>query len=353
MKPKTMILIAAAVGCGLIASYMTSRLLADRAKDQPVEEEKVAVLVAINKVPMGTFIKEPEKYFKKKEFTKSQAPAKALSEFDQVKEKRLNKPLGTDQFVTTEDLLDGKNGDFSALLPAGMRAMTLRANLETTGGFVLPNTRVDLIVTVRNGNESWSRIIMQNMLVLAVDTQQVRDEKNAIVPTVVTLAATPDESEKLAMASSMGEIRFVLRPFGEDKAIATRGARPSDLARTNSQTSSGVKEGDEPDGTLPPSVASKFPSGVGKPAQPATPEPTQPEAPPPLRTHTLVIENGAELTRTVYVLDSNGKVIPRDVEKQDVPPKADKPTRPEKSAPASEPSKPEKGSGFEPRGPGA
>ena len=53
MKPKTMILMVIAVVCGLVASYLTSRMLAQN-KDAPAEEEKVKVLVAKQKIPMGT-----------------------------------------------------------------------------------------------------------------------------------------------------------------------------------------------------------------------------------------------------------------------------------------------------------
>ena len=60
MKPKTLILMVVAVGCGLAASYMTSKLLADRRQEAPVEE-KVDVLTAKIKVPQFTVIKEPDK----------------------------------------------------------------------------------------------------------------------------------------------------------------------------------------------------------------------------------------------------------------------------------------------------
>ena len=51
MKPKTIILMVVAIVCGLAASYMTSRLLADRSK--PEVEEKITVLVASKSLPLG------------------------------------------------------------------------------------------------------------------------------------------------------------------------------------------------------------------------------------------------------------------------------------------------------------
>src|SRR5690349_4638782 len=100
MKSKTIILMVVAVVCGLAASYMTSRVIAERNNNAPAEEEKVAVLVAKQKVSYGTLIKDPQKYFQEKLYTKGEEPKKALKTWDQLKDKRLNKPLNEDQFVT-------------------------------------------------------------------------------------------------------------------------------------------------------------------------------------------------------------------------------------------------------------
>ena len=65
MKPKTMILMVVAVVCGLAASYMTSRLLAD--KTPPPPAATVTVLVAKQKINAWTPIKNPEELFVAKE----------------------------------------------------------------------------------------------------------------------------------------------------------------------------------------------------------------------------------------------------------------------------------------------
>src|SRR5713226_303666 len=62
---KTMILMVVAVGCGLVASFLTSRLLAERGNSGPVMVKR---LVAKKNLALGTVIKDPEKYFVEKEF---------------------------------------------------------------------------------------------------------------------------------------------------------------------------------------------------------------------------------------------------------------------------------------------
>jgi hypothetical protein len=105
MKPKTMILMVVAVACGLAASYMTSQLLAERGGDED-QEEKVKVLVARGNLDLGLLIKDPHRHFKEKLYLKGEEPAKALTDkdFDQLRDKRLIKPLSQDQFVTLDDL---------------------------------------------------------------------------------------------------------------------------------------------------------------------------------------------------------------------------------------------------------
>src|SRR5437660_139536 len=202
MKSKTMILMVVAVVCGLGASYMTSRLLAERREPQQ-EEEKVKILVARKNIPQGQFIKNPEDWFIEKEFSVDDAPKKAVRNFEEAKDRVLNKPLNAEQWVSAEDLLRKDQAGLQAALPKGMRAVAIKVNVDTVvAGFVQPNSRVDVINTVKgNDKEAYSQTILQNMLVLAIDTLDKRDpDKNAILSTTVTLAVTPEEVEMLALA---------------------------------------------------------------------------------------------------------------------------------------------------------
>src|SRR5947207_2202111 len=88
MKPKTLILMVVAVVCGLGASYMTSRLLAER-DDKPADQPavvKVKVLVAKKDLPMHTPLKlKVEDYFTEREVVKDDAPKDALTKDDLAK----------------------------------------------------------------------------------------------------------------------------------------------------------------------------------------------------------------------------------------------------------------------------
>src|SRR5438128_914020 len=108
MKPKTMILMGLAITCGLGASYMTSRLLAER---QPAEEaEKVEILVASKNLSVHQKILKPEEMFEKKVVLKDDA-SNAIKDFDQLKGKTLKRSRRPGETITTEDLYDKGNLD--------------------------------------------------------------------------------------------------------------------------------------------------------------------------------------------------------------------------------------------------
>src|SRR5438309_1288348 len=214
MKPKTLILMIVAVVCGLAASYMTSKVIAERGTQ--AEVEKVSVLVARKNLGMGLLISDPEKLFEEKQFTKGEEPKKAIRDIAELKDRRLNKPLTAEQFVTVDDLIDKDKDGLSAVMRRGMRAVALHMNAERgVGGFVQPHSHVDIVSVVTNPNgEISAKIILQNILVLAVDQSANRaEDKQATIASTVTVQVTPDQAEKLALAQKMGQISLTLRSF--------------------------------------------------------------------------------------------------------------------------------------------
>jgi len=318
MRPKTIVLMIVAVVCGLAASYMTSRVIAERNTQAPSDDEKVIVLVAKQKINYGTLIKDPQKYFQEKSYTKGEEPKKAIKTWDQVKDKRLNKPLSEDQFVTVEDLQDPKTNGVEGLLPAGMRAIAVRVNIATgAAGFVLPNSRVDVVQTMRQAEIPTTHTILQNMLVLASDQLTIRpDEKLSNVASTVTLAAKPEDVQKLRLAEATGELSLTLRGAEDNDIVNLKGTRPPDLTKPSNA------DGGSNDGGDGGSNINKVPDAPGSIAS-VTPIPPKPEPPPP-RTITQIIYNGESVTKTVFVV-KEGEVSTQ-IEKTGMEPKP----RPEK-----------------------
>ncbi len=299
MKPKTMMLMVVAVGCGLVASYMTSRLLAERNGQTPTEN-KVTVVVARQKVSPMVLIKEPEKYFELREFPESVAPKKALKSLDEIKDQRLNKPLAEDAPVTSDDVLNKEQAGLSAQLPQGTRAVSIKVTAESSAsGFILPGSHVDVVATTRgSAKEAKSQIILQDMLVLAVDTQAQRDPNTqAIVGNTVTLAAKPEEAQKLTLAGALGELRLILRGLGDTTHLRVPPAKFEDLSRP-----SRGDIGNEDENTQVASAAPPVPPALPVPPPAPAPKSEEPKED-PAKTHTMTIINGEYTQRAVFVLD--------------------------------------------------
>jgi pilus assembly protein CpaB len=153
-------------------------------------------------------------------------------------------------------------------IPAGMRAISVKVN-EVIGvaGFTVPGTRVDVLAMVRNNNDSMSRIVVTNVQVLTsgtkYDQEASRKDAKPIRTTVVTLAVTPADAERIALAASSGQIILALR-------------NPLDTDPTQTP---GVKMAALMSGSTPPAAPIVRAAVARKPSAAAPPAPV---APPPV-----------------------------------------------------------------------
>jgi len=322
MKPRTLILMVVAIACGLVASYMTSRVIADRSKES--EEEKVAVLVARQNLAMATHIIEPEKLFEEKLFTKGEEPRKAIRDFAQLKDRWLNKPLSAEAFVTLDDLDEKGKAGLAAMMTPGMRAVAIKVTADSSvAGFVQPLTRVDIMSVVQRGdNETYAKIILQNVLVLAVDQINTRDsDKAAVVASTVTVEVTPDQSEKHGLAMQLGTLRLALRSFGDEDKVTKRGATPKGLTQAGNDMNSGIVEpiGEGGRRTARTLSLPKVPDAPGTEGSKGATVAKAPEPPEP-KTHTMVIMNGDQVTKAVFTLDDDPAAIKINKSQPDVSP---------------------------------
>jgi len=132
----------------------------------------------------------------------------------------------------------GAAGGLSSMIPEGYRAMTVAVN-EVVGvsGFIMPGTLVDIVVVITppkgSGNDEMiSKIVLQNIKVLA-SGQNIDKPKNdrEVERSIraVTLQVTPEQAEKLALASSEGKLQLVMRNSVDQADEQTAGANKRTL----------------------------------------------------------------------------------------------------------------------------
>lgn len=141
-------------------------------------------------------------------------PQGAFSSVDTVTGRIPRQPLVAGEPVLESRLVpvDGRAGLASVLSP-GKRAITVRVNdVIGVAGFALPGTYVDVLVSARDAkNEPFSRIVLERVKVLAVAQDTVSAPAKPKVVNAVTLELTPDESERLDLARSVGSLSLALR----------------------------------------------------------------------------------------------------------------------------------------------
>jgi len=120
------------------------------------------------------------------------------------------------QPITRTAIVHGDaSGFMAATLSEGMRAISISINTDSgAGGFILPNDRVDVILTRKpgNGGRSYARTILTNLRVLAVD-QTYRQEKDTrtVIGRTATVEVTPEQAETVAASAQSGQLSLALR----------------------------------------------------------------------------------------------------------------------------------------------
>src|SRR5256886_1022421 len=125
----------------------------------------------------------------------------------------------------TELIAQGAGGLLPLMIEEGMRAMSVKVDSVTgVSGFITPNSRVDVLIAGnREGNEMRSRVILQNIKVMATGTIiEQKDEKPVEVPTV-TLLVTPEQAETLTLATRYDSVRLALRNYRDEEMVETPG----------------------------------------------------------------------------------------------------------------------------------
>ena len=148
------------------------------------------------------------------------------------------------------------------MIPKGRRAVSVRVN-EVIGvaGYVLPGTHVDVVATANPTSRSediTTKVVLSNVEVLASGTRLEQDTPDGkpMQVSVVTLLVSPDEAERLTLASTEGKIQLALRNPLDLESPITYGIKPGALLGLGQRVATPVKRAD------------------GKPAPPPPPPPT-------------------------------------------------------------------------------
>ncbi|HEV2826317.1 MAG TPA: Flp pilus assembly protein CpaB [Pyrinomonadaceae bacterium] len=209
------VVLAGALVFGLLAAVSVNRYLSNA---QAFSKDMTKVAVAKVAIPLGTKI-VPEQVMMV-QFPRESMPDGTFENADKLAGRVAVVNIAAREPITDSRLApEGTAGGLSAVIPEGYRAMTVKVDdVVGISGFIMPGTLVDVVVVITpedasRGAGPISKIVLQNIKVLAngqnIDKPENQRDVNSVK--AVTLQVTPEQAEKLALATSEGRLQLVMR----------------------------------------------------------------------------------------------------------------------------------------------
>ena len=281
-----LVVLVGALIFGVLAAVTVSKYLS---KAQAFSRNMVNVAVAKVDIPLGSKIVAEQ--ITVVQFPKESTPDGAFESPEKLAGRVAVMNIAAREPITESRLApEGTAAGLSAIIPEGYRAMTVKVD-DAAGisGFIMPGALVDVVVVIdpREGSgmqDPISKIVLQNIKVLAngQNIDKPKDEREANSVKAVTLQVTPEQAEKLALASSEGKLQLVMRSQIDQGDQQTPGVNKRGLL-------SGEKATLAPE---PGSLKSEQPKSDAKPVRrvSAAPKPVQTAAPAPQPTPRTQVE---------------------------------------------------------------
>jgi pilus assembly protein CpaB len=251
MRPKSLLLLALALGCGLVASIGISQVM-DRNGHAQAKIETVPIYVAVHNINLGDPI--DAKMLSLQEWPKDKVPRGAISTLEELQGRRPRAAIIEGEPILEGKLLEkGQIADPIRSITKGMRLYTIKVDAEkSAAGLLGPGDRVDVQLFARKDERSGvktakSKVILQNVRVFAVDQLVQRaaegGEERSVAKTV-SLLLKPEQASKLSLAAQIGEITLIPRNPDDEESAATPETTVDDLLTGNEINSRAKEQGD-------------------------------------------------------------------------------------------------------------
>lgn len=217
MRPKSLILLALALGCGLVASIGISQVM-DRNGEQVLGYETSPVYVAAHNINLNDPI--DASMVTLQEWPKDKIPPGAITQLEDLEGRRPRTLIVTGDPILEAKLLEqGEVNDPIGEIPPGMRLKTIEVDAtKSAAGLLSPGDRVDVqFFMLRNSGpnagQARMRVILQNIRIYAIDqtVQRTADGEGRAIAKTVSLLLTPEQANKISLAEQVGELSLVPR----------------------------------------------------------------------------------------------------------------------------------------------
>jgi pilus assembly protein CpaB len=240
MRSKSILLLALALGCGLVASIGISQVMEARNKSTGEDVDMQPIFVAMTDINANDVL--TAQVIKLEEWPKKMVPAGALTKLEDVEGKRSRMKLYQGEPILAAKLLgSGESVGAANQIPAGYRVAHVKVDSVTgSSNLILPGDRVDVLVFRSNSGDmsgTAAKIVLQDIKVFAVDTHTENeftrtkgDQSEPMTAKTIALLVTPQQSVILHAASEIsGSVRLVLRNPDDEDHTSVPGVTIADI----------------------------------------------------------------------------------------------------------------------------
>src|SRR5215470_16446465 len=237
MRINNVVILFLAIVMGGIAAFMARHWLEVHAVTSAAGQNVRTIVVAAQPLAFGATVNDdniveipwaanalPDGAFDNKEEVLKEGRRVVLSPLDR------NEPV-----LRSKITGPGQRGSLSALLEDGKRAVTVRVDdVRGVAGFILPGDFVDVVLIGEDPSsqrENYSEILLHHVKVLAIDQLASERQEHPTVAKAVTVEATPEQAQKILLASNVGKLSLVLRQPGDVNADSAKRVTERDLGR--------------------------------------------------------------------------------------------------------------------------
>ena len=255
MNIARVVVLTIALSAGGVAAYLARGTDEKSRPAEPVAQlPTVEVLVAKSDIGLGQPVKPDDLQWQAWPASGGNNLINRGSRADAIKE--IAGSIARTPFYAGEPIREQKlvkangSGFMAAILPTGMRAISTEISPENgAGGFILPNDRVDVILSKRDKNPERSggdaiqtEVILSNVRVLAIDqAPKEKEGSNTLVGRTATLELKPEQAETLSRARQSGTLSLALRSITD--ANATGEGQSADQVQKRGQSVNVVRYG--------------------------------------------------------------------------------------------------------------
>jgi pilus assembly protein CpaB len=232
MRTNSVIILVIAILMGGIAAFLARSWLLSRTQVSASE----TIVVAAKPLPFGTPLTDD--VVREIAWAAPTLPTGAFSSIQALsKDGRRATVASIEQgepILSSRVTGPGQRASLSTSLGEDKRAITIRVDdVRGVAGFILPGDRVDVVLirseSDSSGRKDYSDLLLQDVKVIAVDQISAEQKDRPTVAKAVTLQVTPQQAQKISLATDVGHLSLILRKAGDANVVASQRVNASDL----------------------------------------------------------------------------------------------------------------------------